>query len=105
MEEPDSDEVLAQFNRLIEELVGGNLHRSTFQPWEIVILVDMASCDLGGSSKRRIILREYQKAVQQHIQAGARTPLKLSEYMESLQVSGSQRKPAAKRHASGADGN
>jgi hypothetical protein len=105
MEEPDSDEVLAQFNRLIEELVSGNLHRSTFQPWEIVILLDMTTCYWSGSSKRRSILREYQKAVQQHMQAGARTPLKLSEYMASLQVSRNQRRPAAKRHASGADGN
>jgi hypothetical protein len=104
MREPDRDEVLAQFNQMIEDLLGGNLYRSTFQPWEIVILLDMVSCDLGGSSKRRSILREYQKAVEQQMQAGARTPLKLSEYMESLQVSGSQRKPAAKQHATGAHG-
>jgi hypothetical protein len=101
MAQPDSDEVLGQFNQLIEELLGGNLHRSTFHPWEIVKLVDMVSCDLGGFSKRRSILREYQKAVQQHMQAGALTPLKLSEYMASLQVS---RKPAAKQRAIGAYG-
>jgi hypothetical protein len=101
MEEPGCDEVLAQFNQLIEELLGGNLHRSTFQPWEMVILVDMATCYWNESSKRRSILGEYQKAVQQHMQAGARTPLKLSEYMASVQVS----KPTAKRHATGAHGN
>ena len=105
MEEPGSDEVLAQFNRLIEELVGGDLHRSTFQPWEIVILVDMVVCYRSEFSKRRKVLREYQKAVQQHMQAGARTPLKLSEYMASLPVSRKQRKPAAQRHAAGANGN
>jgi hypothetical protein len=102
MEEPDSDEVLAQFNRLIEELLGGNLHRSTFEPWEIVILVDMVRCDLRGFSARAKILREYQKAVQQHMQPGARSPMKLSEYLESLQVSGN---PIAKQRAIGAHGN
>jgi hypothetical protein len=100
MEEPGSDKVLAQFNRLMEELLGGNLHRSTFQPWEMVILVDMATCYWNGFSKRRSILSEYQKAVQEQMQAGARTPLKLSEYMASLPVS----KPSAKRRATGAHG-
>jgi hypothetical protein len=99
MTEPNSDEVLAQFNLLIEELLGGNLHRSTFQHWEIVILVDMATCSWSGFSKSTSILRDYQKAMQQHMQARARAPLKFSEYMESLQVSGSQRKPAAKQRA------
>src|SRR6266851_9787870 len=48
MAEPDSDEVLAQFNQLIEELLGGNLHRTTFRPWEIAILVDLARCKPSG---------------------------------------------------------
>ena|SRR6266436_4402623 len=94
MAEPDSLEVLTQFNQLIEELLGGNLHRSTYRPWEIAILVD--SCDLRGFSKN--LLHEYQNAVQQHMQAGAQVPLKLSEYVESLQLSGNQCKPAAKQY-------
>jgi hypothetical protein len=64
MAEPGSDEALTQFNRLIEELLGGNLHRTIFQHWEIVILLDMATY-WSESSKRRSILGEYQKAVQQ----------------------------------------
>ena len=32
---PDSDAVLAQFNRLIQELLRGNMHRNTFRPWEV----------------------------------------------------------------------
>jgi hypothetical protein len=96
MAEPDSDEVMAQFNQLIEELLGGNLqHRSMFQPWEIGILVDLIRCSPRGVSKRRKILREYQKAVQQHMQAGAQAPLKFSEYM----------KFATDQHAAGAHGN
>src|SRR5437899_657300 len=105
MAEPTSDEVLAQFNQLIEELLSGNLHRSTFRPWEAVILVDLIRCKPRGFSKRRSILRKYQNAVQQHMRAGARVPLRFSEYMESSQVSGNQRKPAAKQHATDAHGN
>jgi hypothetical protein len=99
--EPDSDEVLTRFNQLIEELIDRNLHRGSFRPWEIVILVDMVRCDLRGFSARTKILREYQKAVQQHMQDGARVPLKLSEYMGALQVSGN---PATKQRALGAHG-
>jgi len=100
MAEPDSDGVLAQFNQLIEELLEGNLHRSTFRPWEVVILVDMVRCNPSGS-----ILRKYRNAVQQHMLAGARAQLKLSEYMESLHVRGNQRKRAAKQRATGPHGN
>jgi hypothetical protein len=96
MVEPDSDEVLAQFNQLIEELIAWNLHRSTFRPWEIGILVDMVRCRERGFSTREKILREYQKAVQEHMREGARSPLKLSEYLESLQVNGN---PAGKQRA------
>jgi hypothetical protein len=76
------DAVLTQFNRLIDELLRGNLKRSKFWPWEIEILVDMVSCDLPGTSQRVNILREYQNAVQRRIKDGARFPLKLSEYLE-----------------------
>lgn len=82
MLETNSDAVLTQFNRLIEELLSGNLNRSTFRPWEIQILVDMVSCHLPEASGRVSILRDYQKAVQRRIRDGARVPQKLSEYLE-----------------------
>jgi hypothetical protein len=85
MAEPDIHEVLGQFNQLITELLSGTLHRTTFRPWEIVILVDVFRCNHRGFSKRKI-LRKYQEAVQQRMQAGARSPTKLSEYLESLQA-------------------
>ncbi|SRR5579871_3555840 len=80
---PDSDAVLAQFNRLIQELLRGNMHRNTFRPWEIELLLDIENCSLR-ESNRRDVLRRYQKAVQKHMEKGARLPLKLSEYLESL---------------------
>jgi len=82
---PDSDAVLAQFNRLIQELLRGNMHRNTFRPWEIELLLDIESCNLRESSKRET-LRRYQKAVQRHMEKGARLPLKLSEYLEAVKT-------------------
>src|SRR5258707_6035342 len=82
---PDSDAVLAQFNRLIQELLRGNMQRNTFRPWEVELLLDIETCNLRESSKRET-LRRYQKAVQRHMEKGARLPLKLSEYLESVKA-------------------
>ncbi len=82
---PDSDAVLAQFNRLIQELLRGNMHRNTFRPWEIELLLDIENCTLR-ESNRKDVLRRYQKAVQRHMEKGARTPLKLSQYLEGVRA-------------------
>ncbi len=80
---PDSETVLAQFNRLIQELLRGNMQRNTFRPWEIEILLDIEGCNLREVNKRDT-LRRYQKAVQRHMEKGARLPLKLSEYLDAV---------------------
>ena len=80
---PDSETVLAQFNRLIQELLRGNMQRNTLRPWEIELLLDIEGCNLREVNKRDT-LRRYQKAVQRHMEKGARLPLKLSEYLEAL---------------------
>ena len=80
---PDSETVLAQFNRLIQELLRGNMQRNTFRPWEIELLLDIEGCNLREVNKRDT-LRRYQKAVQRHMEKGARLPLKLSEYLEAV---------------------
>jgi hypothetical protein len=82
---PDSEAVLAQFNRLIQELLRGNMHRNTFRPWEIELLLDIEGCSLRESA-RRDVLRRYQKAVQRHMEKGAPLPLKLSEYLEGVKA-------------------
>src|ERR1700704_3638442 len=82
---PDSDTVLAQFNRLIAELLRGNLQRNTFRPWEIQVLLDIEACNLRDSARRET-LRRYQKAVQRHMEKGARLPLKLSEYLDAVKA-------------------
>ena len=82
---PDSDTVLAQFNRLISELLRGNLGRNSFRPWEVEILLDIEACEFKEGSKRET-LRRYQKAVQRQMEKGARLPIKMSEYLESLRA-------------------
>ena len=82
---PDSDAVLAQYNRLVQELLRGNMHRNTFRPWEIELLLDIESCNLREASKRET-LRRYQKAVQRQMEKGARLPMKLSEYLEAVKT-------------------
>ncbi len=79
----DIEIVHAQFNRLIAELIKGAIHRNTFQPWEIEVLLDIQSCDIGDISEKDI-LKRYQKAVQRSYERGAKMPLKLSEYMATL---------------------
>src|ERR1700683_585356 len=83
--EPDSDAVLAQFNRLIQELLRGNMRRNTFRPWEVELLLDIEACNLRESAKREV-LKRYQKAVQRHMEKGASLPLKLSEYLENVKA-------------------
>jgi hypothetical protein len=71
---------IRQFNKLIQELLHGRLNRNTFQPWEIEILLDIDSCDLGDQNRREL-LKRYQKAVNRYYERGGRTLLKLSEYL------------------------
>lgn len=82
---PDSEAVLAQFNRLIGELLRGTMNRNTFRPWEIDVLLDIEMCNLRDGNKRET-LRRYQKANQRHMEKGARLPLKLSEYLEAQRI-------------------
>jgi hypothetical protein len=97
---PDSDAVLTQFNRLVQELLRGNMHRNTFRPWEIELLLDIESCSLRESAKRET-LKRYQRAVQRHMEKGARLPLKLSEYLENVKAKrASQNAPPAQTQVS-----
>ena len=84
-DEVDAETVLAQFNRLIQELLRGNVNRNTFRPWEIDILLDIEACDIRDSNRRET-LRRYQRAVQRQMDKGSPKPMKLSEYLESLRA-------------------
>jgi len=84
---PDPEEMLAQFNRLIRELLRGQINRNTFRPWEVELLLDIESCALREST-RDATLRRYQKAVERQLLRGAARPMKLSEFL------GRPRRPA-----------
>jgi hypothetical protein len=73
--------MLNRFNRLMTEILRGAIVRTTFQPWEVELLLDMQTCEVD-SRKRQDILRQYQKAVQKQMEVGPGPPMKLSEYLQ-----------------------
>jgi hypothetical protein len=93
VETQDAEVVLHRFNKLLQELVRGTMNRNTFQPWEIEILLDIEACNLREVVKRET-LRRYQKAVQRSMEKGARTPLKLSQYLEGKKSALNKPQPA-----------
>ena len=85
----NSEARLNRFNRLMQELIRGNMSRNTFQPWEIEILLDIDACQIREPVKRET-LRRYQKAVQRAMERGAPTPLRLSEYLDAKKSAATQ---------------
>ena len=54
-----------RFQRLIAEVLRGQMSRTVFQPWEVELLVDIESCEL--EPKRRAgTFRQYVRAVITH---------------------------------------
>ena len=82
MDTADHSEILLRFNRLIRGVLSGRIHRTTFQPWEIELLLDIEGCQI---TKRACegVLRRYQRAVQRQIEKGVTVPMKLSEFLAS----------------------
>ena len=84
-----SEARLNRFNRLMQELIRGNMNRNTFQPWEIEILLDIDACQIREPVKRET-LRRYQKAVQRAMEKGAPVPFCLSEYLSGKKGAAAQ---------------
>ena len=78
---PEVETMLVQFDRLMAELLRGAVSRNTFRHWEVALLLDIEHCELDGRNKREI-LKRYQKAQRRHVERGAHSLLKLSEYLE-----------------------
>ena len=76
-----SDVVSIRFNRLLKELLTGEVSRNAFFPWEVDILLDIEEYPVR-TSLRRQLLRRYQKAVNRDLERGATTPCKFSEYVQ-----------------------
>ncbi len=79
----DSELVHAQFQRLLNELIKGTINRNTFQPWEIELMLDIQAADFGDTPQKEL-LKRYQKAVQRAYEKGAKMPMKMTEYLETL---------------------
>jgi hypothetical protein len=94
----DSEARLNRFNRLMQELIRGNMNRNTFQPWEIELLLDIEACQLREPVKRET-LRRYQKAVQRAMDKGAPTPFRLSEYLSNKKSAQAAVRQSAKNSA------
>lgn len=77
----DLESRLMQFNRLMQELLRGRIQRTTFQPWEVELLLDIEGCELHDAN-RRDLLRRYQKAANKYVERGGASLLKLSEYLD-----------------------
>jgi hypothetical protein len=92
----DSELVLAQFNKLINELLRGTINRNCFRPWEIEILLDIENCNLKDGNKKET-LRRYQKFVQRQMERGASSPVTLSTYLSGLRA---KRESMAGKHSS-----
>ena len=73
--------MLNRFNRLMNEILRGAIVRTTFQPWEVEILIDMENCQLD-PRRRQDILRQYQRAVERQLETGPGPPMKLSQFLQ-----------------------
>ncbi len=85
---------IAQFNGLIQEVIGGQPRRHVFLPWELAILLDIEACAVRQSS-RTDLLRRYQRAACQHAATGPRELLKFSEFLQQVRRKRHPRKAAA----------
>jgi len=75
----DSALMVRRFRRLMRELENGTAERNSFREWEVELLVDLQTQDLG--SNRRRLLQRYERAVERGLERGDSRPLRLSDYL------------------------
>jgi len=81
MEDPADLELMAnRFDRLVKELLHGDVRRTCFQPWEVEFLLDLQECRLT-PSRREEALRRYQKAVRRQLERGELPPVRFADYI------------------------
>jgi hypothetical protein len=76
----DIELMINRFNRLVKELLQGEVRRNCFQPWEVDLLIDLQACGLT-RSRREEVLRRYQRAVQRQLESGQIPPVRFSEFI------------------------
>jgi hypothetical protein len=81
MKDPPDLELMAnRFRRLVKELIEGEVRRTSFQPWEVHLLLDLQDCRLT-RSRRDEALRRYQRAVEKQLERGDVPPVKFSDFV------------------------
>jgi hypothetical protein len=81
MEDPPDLELMAnRFRRLVKELLEGAVRRTSFQPWEVHLLLDLQDCRLT-RSRRDEALRRYQRVVEKQLERGELPPVKFSDFV------------------------
>ena len=48
---------LAHLDHLVADLSAGQFRRTTFQPWEVELLLDIQACNIGDSNKKELLKR------------------------------------------------
>jgi hypothetical protein len=81
----DNEMVVSRFNRLMKDVISGQWQRTSFESWEIELLLDIEAC-AGEIRSRRDLLTRYQKAVQRQLAQRREMPMKLSEYVSHLRT-------------------
>lgn len=71
---------LAQLDRLLADVMAGEFRRTTFQPWEVEILLDIQACRVDESDAEEL-LKRYRKAAHRWFDRGGRTLLLFSDYL------------------------
>lgn len=77
---PDLELMINRFNRLVKEILQGEVRRNCFQPWEVAFLVDVEACQLT-RSRRDDALRRYQRAVQHQLERGELPPIRFADFL------------------------
>jgi hypothetical protein len=77
---PDLELIVNRFNRLVKEILQGEVKRTCFQPWEVELLIDLQECGLT-RSRRYETLRRYQRAVQHQLERSGVPPLRFAEFV------------------------
>ena len=71
---------LGYLDKLVADLLAGQFRRTTFQPWEVEVMLDIQACNIGDSNKRELLKRS-QKAAHRWFDRGGRSLLLLSDYL------------------------
>ncbi len=71
-DQPDLELMANRFNRLVKELLDGAVRRTSFQPWEVDLLLDLQACRLIPSRRDEALRQKrYQRGVLRKETVGA----------------------------------